>query len=341
MILAANQSGVSAVRQEAGPFVRAIFEHGSVEAAYNYMQETYGEAYNASLPRGTWEMVSDIIYEETQQSLIAVNDLRARPQLVQNVPIYTLVYTSHLQSDLPAARQAMNTMVTPQHTDLSYSTIGVPLPMIYMDTQLGMREAAMPRPQGGLSSAWAAVSTQKINEAMENNLFNGNAAIGAVDEQQNLRTLLGYTTHPQRNIVVTAGVWTDFAAVTTDFEAMKSRLRNDFFRPPYMVYVSDSVWALLQRRNLSGSERTHRELLLDSPELTDIKHTFDLAAGEMLMVALVPQTVTFIESAQVQLSDWEAMGMFGTQLRMFGISAAEVKATNAGRSGIAHMTGIS
>ena len=203
-----------------------------------------------------------------------------------------------------------------------------------------MRAGAAPVGGGTLRARWVTVATQKVSEAMEANLFNGNSALGAVDEQGNLRTVVGYTTHTSRNQVTTAGAWTTFEDVSTDFEAMKSALRNDFFQPPYMVYVGDDVWTLLQRRNLSGSERTQLEILLMSRELIDIKHTFDLAVDEMLMIALHPDVIQFVQSAEIQASDWEAMGIFGNNVRLYGIGINHVKATYGGRSGVAHITSI-
>lgn len=320
----------------AGQFARAIFAcNGDVAEAYNQT------GYNASLPRETWEMISDMIVTETQKWLVAVNDLRSRPALLETVPIYTLVHTTAIESDMAPARQSMNPMVTPILVEQQYNNIGVPLPMVFEDTQLDMRTAAMPMPGGTTVRAQRiAIMTQKISEAHESNLFNGNPNIGAQDEQGNLRTIQGYTTHPNIVPVTPAGSFNDYANVKASIVAMKKALRDNYFRPPYMVYVGGDVWTYLENQNTAASERTWRLLLLDDPEIEDIKFTFDLAADEMLMVKLSPEVISWVQSADIQASDWDAMGIFGTNIREWSIAAPHVKATYAGRSGIALMTGI-
>ena len=235
----------------------------------------------------------------------------------------------------------MNTMVTPIYQEQQYNHIGVPLPMVYEDTAIDMRTAAMPLPGGTtIRGQRVAIMTQKISEAHEANLFNGNPNIGAQDEQGNLRTIQGYTTHPNVTAVPPTGPWNDYANVKSSVVGMKKALRDNFFRPPYMIYIGNDAWTYLENQNTSASERTWRLLLLDDPEIEDIKFTFDLATNEMLMVKLDPRVVTWVQSADVQASDWDAMGIFGTNVREWSIAAPHVKATYAGRSGIALMTGI-
>lgn len=296
---------------------------------------------NSSIPRQTWERLADIIIAETQKSMPAVNDVRGRPQLLESVPIYVTVHTTPVESDLAPARQSMNPMVTPELIDLDYNHIGIPLPMVYEDTQIDMRTGGVPMPGGGtLSMRWGAVASQKIAEAHEKNLISGNSAIASADEQGNVRTIYGYTTHPQRNQVPPTAAWATFDVVNASFQAYYAALRNNFFYGPYMCYVGDTAWQILQNRNLGGSERTWRMLLLDSMELTDIKFSHDVAVDELVMVDLVPQTVTWVQSADVQASDWDAMGIFGTNIRMWSIASPHVKATYGGKSGVVHSTGI-
>lgn len=326
---------VNAQYQSAGRFVRAIFAcNGDIDEAYRVT------GYNASLPRGTWELISDMIVAESQKRLVAVNDVRSRPALLESVPIYVTVHTSPVESDLAPARQAMNTMVSPQYADIQYSHIGVPLPMVFEDTQLDMRTAAAPVGGVGIQTRWVALATQKVAEAHELNLFNGNAALGVQDEAGNLRVLVGYTTHASRNIVGPSAAWASFAVINTDFESYKAALRADYMYGPYMVYVGSTVWSILQGRNTAASERTYRQLLLDDGTLLDIKLSQDLTATSLVMVALEPNVVTWVQSADIQASDWDAMGIFGTNVRVWSIGAPHVKATYAGRSGVVHSTAI-
>lgn len=320
----------------AGTFVKAIFAcNGDIQAAYELV------GYNASLPRQTWEQIASRISAESQKRLVGVNDIRSRPSLLETVAIATTVHLEPIESDLAPARQAMNTMVTPEMADIQFNNLGLPLPMVFVDTQMDMRTMGAPLPGGqNLRTRWATVATQKVSEAHELNLFNGNTNIGAQDEQGNLHVIRGYTTHPQRNVVGNPAPWADFAAINNAFQAMISAMRNNFFYGPYIFYVAPDIWTILQGRNTAASERAFSEILKDSPEIEDIKFTHDLAAQSMIGVSPDPDVVMWIQSADIQASDWDAMGIFGTNVRTWSIAAPHVKATYSGRSGISHMTGI-
>lgn len=310
--------------------------NGNMQAIYNHF------GTNSSLTRETWELVNRSIIAELQRPLIGLDDLESRAGLVRPIGINNVVFIDNIASDLAPASQSVDIMAEQNFDAQDFRELGITVPVQYKDYRADMRFLANVLPDGSRpDTSWASVATRKVNELRHSNLFNGAANIAAADAFGNLHPMYGYMTHPSIQVVTSLTPWTTFNIVGADISAILQNLEDNFWMPSFMMYVSGNVSQILnQIRSEASTVATWRQLILQDERLLNIRRTFELADGEVILVALEPDVIQLVQAMTPQPFEWDAMGALGTDIRILSIEAPFIKRMYSGKVGIIRLTGV-
>lgn len=296
---------------------------------------------HSTLRKDEWTSLDRAVVEAGKEVLVGVNALRSAG-LVRQESIATSIAQYNKRSTTTDAQLAMNPLTDGERVRLDYRIAGVPIPFIFQEFQLDIRTLTASRVLGaGLDLETGAEAAYQVALAEEKLLFKGTPAIGVADQLGVLSTIYGYTTHPDRN-TGSASDWDDptngYKNVMSTVEAMKAALRNDFYAGPYWLYVNSTQWGSIHLVNTT-TDRMVLEVLRADPELSRIEMSFQLAAGEIVMIDPRPRTVQWVEAFSLRTVEWDEKGSLGTNYRVIAAAAPLVKSDYDGRSGVAHYTG--
>lgn len=299
---------------------------------------------HSTLRKDEWTSLDRVTLEAGREVLQGVNALR-QAGLVRQESIATSIAQYNKRGTTTDAQFAMNPLTDGERVRLDYKLAGVPIPFIFQEFQLDIRTLSASRVLGaGLDLETGAEAAYQVALAEERLLFNGTPAIGVADQLGALTTIYGYKTHPDRNTGVATGDWGDpttgYANIFSTVEAMKAALRNDFYAGPYWLYVNSHNWGDIHLMN-NNTDRMAMEVLRPDPELSRVEMSFQLAAGELVMIDPKPRVVQWVEAFSLRTVEWDEKGSLGTNYRVITAAAPLVKSDYHGRSGIAHFINAS
>lgn len=287
-----------------------------------------------------WREISDDLIDETRLRLNGITDLtdRGLTRGISNAFGKT-EYTWQDVSDMEPAQVSLDGTGRTGNQALNFGLSRLPLPMTFSDWFLSWRMMAASTEKGeSLELHQSRLAARKVAERLELTLFQGGPTFDGL-------AMPGYTTHADRNTgSFSVGTWTG-AGITglvmhTDVLAMKQGLLDDGYNGPWGIYYPTAFETVLDLpyETTNSSNLSRRNFILDAVQgLEFMKLSDQMPADTLIMVTLEPDVVTLIDGEGVQAVQWEVAPM-RVDFKVFLIQTPLIRSTQAGNSGIFHMT---
>lgn len=293
-----------------------------------------------TLLKDEWIQLDTAIHKVARNRLGAVGALRSNGlQMIIPNGMAKTVLESQRQSDTTDAIVSMEPAVQGPSDRPEYDLVGVPLPIIHRDYDIGIRQLSISRNGGApLDTANAEQATRKVSEMAEKMCLGSAGMAGAFGGY----LLYGLTNFPQRNtrsLTNPAGVgWTPDQTVD-DVIAMRQDAYNANHRGPYMLWVSPA-WDQYLDVDYSAAkgDNTLRQRIeairgIDSVDTMDF-----LADTTMLLIQKDTNVVREIIGMDVTTMMWEGMGGLKLHFKVMAIMVCQPRADFDNRCGIVHGT---
>jgi uncharacterized linocin/CFP29 family protein len=321
---------------------------GAFGAGMDYFMANQEErkeiAANATtLEENEWETLSDRMIDVYQANLVAVNDL-IEAGLTRNLSLATMVDLWQDINEFTEAEVSMDGEAQSQEDRPSYTTNGVPIPIVHKDFRVSERELQSSRRMNNdLRTDGVAAATRVVTEMLEQILFNGwNPNVS--DNDSDSYTVYGYTNHPDRNAVTgsdwgTAGNIRDNVVTILDELDKDNRDNGNFW-----MYLAPPQWREFRSAidpdgdgNLTVRERILNEF---AQEIGRVRRAEYLPDGETVVVDPSPDVVELAVAEDVQTIEWQSGSGMTNHYKVMAAMAPEIKSDSSNQSGVVHMTGI-
>lgn len=291
---------------------------------------------NDVLRREDWLLYDRTVIDVTRARLVGVADLlSAGLRFDLTNPLGTTMIQYEKMSDMTPARTDMSGLTEGERDRLDFSLVGLPVPITHKEFQINIRALAASRNGGQpLDTTQAQVASRRVNDALEDMLFNGvNITAGG-------GTIYGYTTAPGRNTGSLTANWATATGdqVIADILTMIGALQADNMFGPYMIYTDVASYVHLLADFKTNSDKSILSRLLEIPLIGGIKSTTRLS-NEVLMIQMTSDVVDLVVGFQPTPVMWESHGGMMINCKVMAIMVPRVKSDYEGRSGIVHFAG--
>lgn len=287
------------------------------------------------LRKDEWKRLDETVVRVARSVLGAVADLRSAGLVRDLGSIGVMIDEFEKVSEIDEAEQNM-TGIAPGQRDLpEYTLTGVPVPITFRDFQVNFRTLDASRTRGAAMDTVAAeMSTRRVAEKLDDMVFNG--ATIQVDGS----TILGYTTHPDRDTGTLTATWTNAGTrdIITDVLAMITALEAKNYRGPYILYVPVPYKSVLREdyTTLKG-DRTYEERILAVEEIQKIASTVSLT-DEVVLVQMTSDVVDLSVGQDITTVEWDDMGGLVSNFKIMAAMVPRVKSSAINENGVAHFS---
>lgn len=292
----------------------------------------------AMLQYDEWKDIDRTVTEIGVDRLIGIADLMSKGLVHPLGSIGQTVSLWENSSDMTPAQVSMSGVARSAKDAAQFESQQVPVPVIHKDFTLNVRRLEASRLFGeGVDTIQSSIATRKVAEASEDMLFAGHAT--KVDGS----TILGYTTHPDRNTVDLATVWTDGAItgadIVADVQSMLAALRADHYFGPFSLYIPGEYEGKLDDDYDpdSGDTRTIRQRIMQLSGIAEIKVADRLANHNVILVQMTRDVVDLAIAQDITPVQWVEMGGLVQEFHVMAVWVPRVKSDFDGQSGIAHL----
>jgi len=293
---------------------------------------------NGLLRRDEWLSFDRELLLEAQIRLRGVQDL-INLGLVKKIPngLAKTILEWQAVTDMDPATVSMSGVTRSENDRVEFEIEGLPLPITHKDFYLDLRLLLASRSEGyeSLDTTHLRVAGRKCAEMTEDMLFNGGKTFAG-------RPIYGYTTHPLRHTsgYGTGGAWgaggKTGEQMLVDLQTGLSILEADRQYGPYGVYVGADASVPLGSDFKAQSDKTIRQRLLETDNISFIRVADKLPDGEMVIVQLTSDVVVMVEGEPLQTVQWDVHGGFQINFKAFQIMVPLIRVDAEGRSGIVH-----
>jgi uncharacterized linocin/CFP29 family protein len=297
---------------------------------------------DSALEYDEWRRISDTTIRVREQQLQLVSALR-NAGLTKDLGLETYVDLWNTVTDIDGADVTMNPGDATDEDDVATGMDGAPLPVIQKNWSINRRKLLASRSQGtALDTLVPAQMTREIASTVERIFINGWAP------SVNGYEMYGFRNHPDRNTVA-GNTWdddsTDAKDIRDDVLALIEALENDEFGAgDYWMVVNRSSYQDLRATvdDLGQGEVNMLTRLQEefSADLGDFYVSPHLPDGEAFLFAPTEECVTVGVAEDIQPIQWSSPSGFTIHMKHMGAMNLELRSTEAGQMGVAHITGI-
>ncbi len=305
--------------------------------AYIVMRNGLGITTNSFLDRREWAQLDRKIFEMVKLRLNAIADLRSLG-LVEPGSLAEMLSQWRMASERfrPSVNMDGRTRANRDRTDRN--VFSVPVPIFRTDYELGSRELLASRTLGlPLDTFEAGEAAFAIAEEQERMLFNGNATVVVQGSG-----IFGYTTLAARDTNTAAGYGGgDFGTISNiepTFLGMLNALSLIRYHGPFFCYVANTQYNQMLSTYTDGSGQTGLSRALAIPQISAIKPSDFLAAGNVVMVQMTSNVVDWKEAMGIENREWESPDGQALFFAVMAAGAPRLKSDVDGNAGIAHAT---
>lgn len=296
--------------------------------------------HNALLRRYEWEQIDAAVLDVVRAPNVALNDF-LRLGLTQRLDGLGVIVSTYEQlGDMTEANVSMEGIVRGEQDRAPFIPQSIPVPLIHKDFQLSLRHLESSRRGGGetLDTTQARVATRRVQDKVDDIIFNGHGTkVGDTNQ------IYGLTNKPQRiQKTATECGGGDFGTAGNFYKALNGAiafLRELGYYGRYGVYISSTQYA--QTNTLvSGTAISERQAAMTQlPEVAFINQAHKLNDGEMIVFQLSSDVADLAIAQDVTPVQWEGLGGFMIDFRIFTALTIRVKHDANGNCGIVHVTG--
>lgn len=302
------------------------------------MKHNAAMRHNALLRKDEWLEIDRVVLETAKTELNAVQDLISQGLTKTLGGLGSKVSAYEKVSEMTAANVSMSVDVPGDRDRLEYEQVNVPIPVIYKDFQFDLRDLQSARQSGDpLETDHITAATRVVTEAMESMVVTGHA------KQLGGYVIEGYTDATYRLTDTAANYGGgDFGTAGNFYKTIVgvlTALRAIGFRGPFMVYIASTQYG--QTLNLIDTTSGRPEIAVvrdNIPEIRDIKPSFNLTDGHMVVVQMTPNVVDLAVGMALAPIQWTEMGGMITDFRIMTALAPRVKRDANNHTGVCHVT---
>jgi len=293
---------------------------------------------NATLRKDEWLAFDEAVIREARLRLVFVNLLVSRG-LVFNVNgmSKTALETENL-NEMQAAQMTMDGVNRTTKDIPNYELVGVPLPITDKEFEVTLRILNASRERGeSLDITSAELAGRQVAELIENTFVNGASTYKAANY-----ILYGLTDFPSRNTGSLTANWDASASsgttILADVLNMKTAAIGDRMYGPYALLVSGNYETVLDEDFKTNSDKTIRQRLSEIGQIDEILVVDKLADDNVVLVQLTSDVIRVINGLAPTTLQWDSVGGLQLNFKAMAIQVPQIRATQAGRSGIVHYT---
>lgn len=301
-------------------------------------------AANATtLEEDEWRTLTDRMVQVYQSELVGIQDLR-NAGLTRSLSLATMVDLWQDMSEFTEAEVSMDGETRSEEDRTTYSTDGVPVPIVHKDFRVSERELQSSRRlNNDLRTDGIANATRVVSETLEDILFTGWSPTVA-DERGDTFTLYGYTDHPDRN-TYTGSDWGTPDNIRDDIVAMLDELdKDERDQGNFWLYLAPEQWREFRSAvdpDGDGNQTVRRRVLNEfDQEIGAVRRATRLSDGTAVMVDPSPDVVELAVAEDVQAVEWQSGSGMTNHYKVMAAMAPEIKSDQTGQSGVVHTTGI-
>lgn len=296
----------------------------------------------ATLNDSEWLLIDETVNRVAAAETRLVADLRAAglQRVIPNGMGKTVLQYGDM-SDISAATISMDPARRGESDRPVFTQNFLPLPVIYKDWDMSLRELEVSRNDGApLDTTMAELATQKVVEGIEQlalgvwptYAFGGGTVYG----------LTNYTNRLTYSLTApTAGGWTGNTLIT-QLLAMRAALEAKFMRGPYMIYVSPN-WGQYLDADFSAAkgDLTLRERIRQIEGFIDVR-TLEYLANltnnpyTILMVQWNSRTIQIVVGQEIRTVQWETEGGFLLHFKTLAIMVPLIRCDQNNQCGLNH-----
>ena len=290
-----------------------------------------------TLRRDEWKQLDEAVQAAAHVRLGGIQDLIDN-NLVYNLTnaMGTTVLEYHSINESMEAEVSMDPAIRSRKDRPNYETHYLPIPVIHSDFSISSRVLEASRRLGNpLDIDAVAEATRVVNDKLENMLFNTNET----PYQFGGGYIYSYLDHPSRNTYVLGTAWSadTGANILTDVLGMIQASVDNRHYGPWMLYIPTAYQVVLGEDYTTGYPKSIRQRLLEIEGLKGVKVIDILPANNVVLVEMLSQTVRLVQGMATQVVQWQVgSSLSPTEYKVLRISAPQVRADQAGRSGIVH-----
>lgn len=293
--------------------------------------QTYG-----TLRRDEWKQLDEAVQQISTIRLGGIQDLIDN-NLVYNLgnAMGTTVLEYHSIGEAMEAIITMDGVTRAPGDRMNYETHYLPIPIIHSDFEINARVLAASRSLGNpLDVDSVQAATRVVNEKLESLLFH------TADTPYTFGggSIYSYLDHPSRNLYTLGTVWSSDtgANILADVLGMIGASIAAKHYGPWMLYVPTAYQVVLGEDYTTGYPKSIRARLLEIEGLKGIKVIDTLPANNVVLVQMTSDTVRLVRGMGIQTVEWQTEGQFITKYKVMQIAVPQVRADQAGNSGIVH-----
>ena len=294
---------------------------------------------NALLRKYEWEQIDAAVLDVVRAPNVAVNDF-LRLGLTQPLDGLGVTISTYEQlGDMTAADLNMNGEVRGEQDRVTFTPQNIPVPLIYKDFQLSLRHLeASRRGQGSaLDTTQARVATRRVQDRVDDMIFNGET------KQLGANVIYGLTNKPEALAKTAANCGGgDFGTSGNAYKTINGAigfLQALGYAGPFGAYLARTQYsqgnALIS--NTAVSELS--AIVSQIPGLSFLKPADKLTDGYMCVWQLSPDVADLAIAQDVTPVQWEGLGGFLIDFRIFTALTVRVKHDSNGSCGVINVSG--
>lgn len=291
---------------------------------------------NTLLHKDEWELLDRRVVQISAVVLNAIADLRALGLTTNLGGLGVLMSQYEQVSDMTDANVNMAVEDDDEEDRVNFPLIGVPVPIISKGFRIDARSLAASRRNGSnIDTTHVDTATRKVAEKLEELFFLGSTVV------QRNQSIPGVLTHSARNVVSGGASWATATNVYPNVLAMVAALQGDNFFGPYRLFLNQAqyiqTWALNANTSTSIIDTIMR---LPGFGPGSVKPANFVPAGQAVLINMSTDVVDLAIGQDIVPVEWETKGGLVTHYKVLAAMIPRVKSDAAGRSGIAHITGL-
>lgn len=289
---------------------------------------------NATLRKDEWKLYDTAIVEIAKARLNGVADLMSRG-LSFNLPnalgITRLEWET--DTDMTPAAVGMSGIARSADDRVEFNLTGMPIPIIYKDWTLNIRQLEASRRTGmPLDTMMAQKAGRVVSEKIEDILWNGYTGLGSNN------TIYGYTTAANRNTGSVTATWVTAtgAQILGDVLAMVQKAYDDHMYGPFVLYVPIAVMTNLGNDFKANGDKSILQRIREVEGIAEVKATSGLTGTNVLLVQMTSDVVQMVNGIQPTMVQWDSHGGMVVNFKVLAIMLPRFRNDSEGQSGIVH-----
>lgn len=286
---------------------------------------------NSQLRKDEWEELDETV----------VGAAGPRTERIMQLPqkslggIGTLISQWNRSTQMSAAKVSISGRNTGERDRVEYLLSSVPVPVIWKEFEIGLRELVASRNGGdGLDVTGAYEATRVVAEKEVEMYYLGETTVNL-----NGNSIPGITTEANVNTGTADG---DFGTISNIHPTVIGAIQDahtDFYFGPYVIEIATTQYLEMLARYSDGSGQNALQSVLEIPDIEAVYPSDQMTAGTLALVQNTPNVIDWAEAMPITLVEWESGDGMTLEFRVMGIATPRVKSDAEGRSGIVYYTG--